>query len=131
MIHLLKLFVFILGLTLFVTSCGGTGGETPDATVAPATITLITTPNPPEVGDVELLFAVVDDKGQPVSGADFDVIADHTDMSGMTMHGKAADQGGGNYAISTNFSMAGNWKLSVQVRTDSLDFKQDIDLVIK
>lgn len=55
---------------------------------------------------------------------------DGTNMSGMTMHGKATDPGSGNYAIRTNFSMAGRWKLTVEVRKELLDLKQDIDLVI-
>jgi hypothetical protein len=124
------LLVFALGI-LLLSACGGAATQTPAATVAPATISLSTNPNPPIVGDIELLFSVVDDQGQPVSGADFDVIADHTDMSGMTMHGKATDQGNGNYAIMTNFSMTGNWTLTVQVRKEALNFKQDIDLEIK
>jgi hypothetical protein len=82
------------------------------------------------VGDVELIFTVVDEKDQPVIGADFDVIADHIEMNGMTMHGKATDQGYGSYAIQTNFIMAGKWRLTVQVRKETLDFKQDIDLDI-
>ena len=123
--------VLAVGISLFLTACGGAATQAPAATAAPATIKLNTNPNPPIAGDVELLFTVVDDKGQPVSGADFDVIADHTDMSGMTMHGKATDQGNGNYAIKTNFSMAGNWILTIQVRKELLDFKQDIDLEIQ
>jgi hypothetical protein len=123
--------VLVVGMSIFLAACGGTTTQTPTATAAPATITLNTNPNPPTAGDVELLFTVVDDQGQPVSGADFDVIADHTDMSGMTMHGKATDQGNGNYAIMTNFSMTGNWMLTVQVRKEALDFKQDINLEIK
>lgn len=127
----LLFIVLVVGMSIFLAACGGTATQTPSETAAPATITLNTNPNPPKAGDVELLFTVVDDKGQPVSGADFDVIADHTDMSGMTMHGKATDQGNGNYAITTNFSMVGNWMLTVQVRKEALDFKQDINLEIK
>lgn len=123
--------VLVVGLSIFLAACGGAATQTPTATPAPATITLNTNPNPPAVGDVELVFMVVDDQGQPVSGADFDVIADHTDMSGMIMHGKATDQGNGKYAILTNFSMAGKWMLTVQVRKEALDLKQDINLEIK
>jgi YtkA-like len=125
------LIVLAAGMSIFLAACGGAETQTPAGTAAPAKITVNTNPNPPMAGDVELLFTIVDDQGQPVSGADFDVIADHTDMSGMTMHGKATDQGNGNYAIMTNFSMTGNWMLTVQVRKDALDFKQDIDLEIK
>jgi hypothetical protein len=126
-----QLLILAVGLSLFLIACGGAATQGPIATAAPVTIALNTDPNPPVMGEVELLFTVVDDKGQPVNSADFDVIADHTDMSGMTMHGKASDQGNGNYAITTNFSMSGNWKLTVQVRKDGLDYKQDLDLVIE
>ena len=126
-----QILILVVGFSLFLVGCSGATTQAPPATTAPVTITLNTDPTPAVVGDVELLFNVVDDKGQAVSGADFDVFADHTDMSGMTMHGKASDQGNGNYAIKTNFSMSGKWKLTVQVRKASLDFKQDIDLVIK
>jgi hypothetical protein len=129
--RLILIMIATVGITIFLTACGGTATQAPAATVPPAKITLNTNLNPPMAGDVKLVFNVVDEKGQPVSGADFDVIADHTDMSGMTMHGKATDQGNGNYAIVTNFSMAGKWKLTVQVRKERLDFKQDIDLEIK
>ncbi len=127
----LFLHVLAVGMSIFLAACGSAATQSPTATAAPATITLNTNPNPPTAGEVELVFSVVDDKGQPVSGADFDVIADHTDMNGMTMHGKATDQGNGNYAIVTNFSMAGNWKLTIQVRKEALNFRQDIDLEIK
>ena len=129
--RLVYFIVIAVSLSLVLAACGGADTPTPAATTAPVTITLNTNPNPAMMGDVELQFTVVDDQGQPVSGADFDVIADHTEMNGMTMHGKATDQGDGRYAISTNFSMAGKWRLTVQVRKDALDYKQDIALQIQ
>jgi hypothetical protein len=60
-----------------------------------------------------------------------DVSADHTDMTGMGMNGAATDQGGGKYSINANFSMMGNWKLTVYVRKDGLDYKEDIDYKIQ
>lgn len=123
--------ILLLLVSVMLAACGSTA--TPLATEASAlvTISLQTTPEPPAVGEVSLIFHVLDESGQPVSEADFDVIADHTDMSGMTMHGKASDQGDGFYAITTNFSMPGNWKLTVQVRKGELDFKQDIDILVE
>jgi len=47
------------------------------------------------------------------------------------MHGKATEQGDGVYAITANFSMDGNWKLTVQVKKDNLDYQMDIPMVIK
>lgn len=126
-----RLIFLVGGMSLILAACSGSVAQTPTATAARAQITLSTNPNPPRMGDVELKFTVVDAQGQPVSGADFDVIADHIEMSGMAMHGKAADQGNGSYAIMTNFSMTGKWRLTLQVRKEGLDFKQDIDLEIE
>ena len=123
--------LLIAGLSILLVACGSSQPAQTVPTAAPVTITLVTYPTPPVMGDVTIQFAVVDANGQPVTGADFDVIADHIDMSGMTMHGKATEQSDGVYAITANFSMSGNWKLTVQVKKDGLDFKQDIALKIE
>ena len=120
-----------LGLAILLAACDTGKSVESTPTAAPVTITITTSPTAPTVGDITIQFTVVDDKGQPVTGADFDVIADHTDMSGMTMHGKATEQSNGVYAITANFSMSGNWKLTVQVKKNALDYKQDILLNIK
>lgn len=127
----LLFFLLLAGLSILLVGCGGSKPTETVPVQASVTITLTTNPVPPVSGNVELRFSVVDDQGQPVTGADFDVIADHTDMSGMTMHGKATEQEGGVYAIMTNFDMAGNWKLTVQVKKDDLNYKQDIELKIE
>jgi hypothetical protein len=94
-------------------------------------IAVSTNPNPPMMGDLELVFTITDAEGNPIEGAAVDVSADHTDMTGMGMSGAAADQGGGRYAIKANFSMSGNWLLTVYVRKDGLDYKEDIGLKIQ
>ncbi len=125
-----KSLILLVGLALFLAACGG--GATPQATPVPeAQITLTTHPNPPAVGDIELVFDVADREGQPVTGANVDVIADHTDMGGMTMHGVATEQGNGRYAITAGFSMAGKWVVTVQVKNAALDYRTDLELQIK
>ncbi|HEX2995898.1 MAG TPA: FixH family protein [Anaerolineales bacterium] len=94
-------------------------------------IVLTTNPSLPKSGSMEVIFKVTDSSGQPVTGADFDVIADHTDIRGMTMHGKASEQTAGQYAINADFSMAGKWKLPGQVQKADLNWKQEINLDIK
>ena len=49
----------------------------------------------------------------------------------MGISGPATDQGEGKYAINANLNMSGNWKMTVYVRKDSLDYKEDIDLTIQ
>lgn len=121
----------LLLITLVLTACTGSGTPTSPPSPASVTVNLVTNPDPAKVGDVELRFTVTDAEGQPVTNADFDVFADHTDMRGMTMHGKATEQGNGQYSITADFSMAGNWKLSIAVKKEGLDHKQDIELKIQ
>ena len=129
MIRNFLLLYLLFALTL--TACSAAVTPEATATTPGAKITLQTNPDPVNVGDVELIFMVVNAQDEPVTGADFDVIADHVDMSGMTMHGTATDQGGGRYSITTNFSMEGNWKLTVQVKNDNLNQKEDIMLRVQ
>jgi hypothetical protein len=122
----------IILVALLLAGCAGSSTqEAQSTTTGQATINLVTNPDPAKVGDVQLRFTVNDSQGRPVTAADFDVFADHTDMRGMTMHGKATDQGDGLYSITANFSMTGNWKLSVEVKTDHLEHKQDFELKVQ
>lgn len=123
--------VLLLFMISLLAACAGTSPQDSPSVAAPVNISLATNPNPAKVGDLELRFTVTDEKGQPLTGADFDVFADHTDMAGMTMHGKATEQGNGVYSVTANFSMAGNWKLSVGVKKADLDYKQDIELKVQ
>ena len=123
------LFALSIGLTLLLTACSGVGSVAPAQTTVAVTMNVL--PDPPVVGDVLLYFNVVDDQGQPVTGAEVNVMADHTDMSGMTMQGTATDQGKGIYAITTNFSMTGQWKITVQVKTSAIDHSEDFNVEIR
>jgi hypothetical protein len=125
------LIVIAVSLSLLLVACGGADSSTPAATTAPVTITLSTNPNPAMMGDVTLTLVIIDENGSPIEGARVDVSVDHTDMTGMGMSGPAIEQGDGKYAINANFSMSGNWKMTVYVRKDSLDYKEDIDLKIQ
>jgi hypothetical protein len=121
-----RIFIsIILLMSVLLAACGG--AATPAATSGkPVNITVETNPNPPVMGDIELVLSVTDAKGNPIEGATVDVSADHTDMTGMDMSGAATEQGNGKYAIKANFSMSGNWKLKVYVRKDGLDYSEEI-----
>jgi hypothetical protein len=88
-------------------------------------------PTPAAVGDIELVFTLIDGNGNPIEGATVDVFADHIDMTGMDMSGTATEQGNGKYAIRANFSMTGNWKLTISIRKGSLNYQEDIDFKIQ
>ena len=119
-------------LSILLAACGGGAGTPADTTLSkPVNISVSTNPSPAMMGDIELAFTITDADGNPIEGATVDVSADHTDMTGMTMSGAATDQGGGKYAINANFSMSGNWKLTVYVRKDGLDYKEDIEFKVQ
>jgi hypothetical protein len=128
----LKNFVFV-GMLLFALAACSVIEDTRvnEQADTPVTIAISTIPNPPLVGNVELNFTFTEQDGQPVSGALVNVIADHTDMRGMMIAGQAIEQENGRYAMTTNFSMKGNWKISVQIQNEALNYMEEITLVVK
>lgn len=113
----MKKYIVLASLVLAVAfalgGCGGTSATPPPASNQP--ITLTTNPNPPKSGDVEVILQVKDKDGKSLDGASALVIADHTEMKGMSLQGKASAQGNGRYAVVANFPMSGKWRLTVQV----------------
>ena len=118
-------------LSLVLAACGGAGAPTPTPVSPGAQISLTTNPSPLTSGEVELVVMVNDANGQPIPDAEVYVFADHTDMKGMNMNGKATAQGNGRYAITADFSMSGQWKVTVQVRKTPLNVTQDFNLEFK
>lgn len=127
------LFVSLLVvLSVLLAACGGEVTPPAEISAKPVNINVGSNPSPAGVGDAELIFALTDASGSPIEGARVDVSADHTDMTGMGMSGAATDQGAGRYSINANFSMTGNWKLTVYVRNDAgLDYKEDIEFKVQ
>lgn len=121
------LFMALLALTL--AACAPT--VTP-AAADPVKIDLVASPNPPALGDVELIITLADPSGQPVDTAQVDLLASHTGMAGMDMQGQATGQGNGRYTLTANFGMSGDWKVTVEVRgVTSQTIRKDFDLLVK
>jgi len=124
-------FTLFIGLSIILVACSGAGTPTPIPAASGAQISLTTNPNPAKSGSVELMVQVADAGGQPITDAEVFVFADHTTMGGMSMQGRATAQGGGRYATTADFSMAGTWKVSVQVRKSPLNITQEFELDLK
>ena len=122
--------VFVL-LSVLLTACGGAAAPTEAPSAKSVNIVLSTNPNPAVVGDVEIVFTITDANGNPIEGAKVDVSADHPAMAGMGMSGGAVEQSGGVYSIKANFSDSGDWKLTVYVRKDGLDYSEKIDFPVQ
>lgn len=118
-------------LSVLATACGSAGAPADTVSSNPVNINAETSPAPAVMGDIEVILTITDASGSPIEGAQVDVSADHTDMTGMTMGGAAMEQDAGRYAINANFSMSGNWLLTVYVRKGDLDYKEDIQLTVQ
>ena len=119
-------------LALGLTACGTAATPCEEVSDKPVNIKANYNPTPAVTGDIELIFSVTDANCNPINGATVEVSADHTDMTGMNMSGAATDQGSGTYSIKANFSMSGNWKLTVYVHNNQgLDYKEDIDFKVE
>jgi hypothetical protein len=120
----------LAGLT-FLTACGGAAAPSPTPAQAGPKISLTTNPDPPKSGDVELVVMVNDPNGQPIPDADVFIFADHTEMKGMSMNGRATAQGGGRYATTASFAHSGKWKVTVQVKKAPLDVVEEFHLELQ
>lgn len=116
----LLLFLFFAG-ALAVSACSSSQA-TPTSTLA--SIKLTTNPNPPASGKIELIATITDANGQPLDEAEVFVFSSHTEMTSMAMNGKAIAKGAGKYALQTNFSMNGRWKITVQVKKPPLNITE-------
>jgi hypothetical protein len=126
--------MFFISMFVLLAACGSSAqpaAPVESGSSSQVNIQVESNPSPAMMGDMELILTITDGDGNPIEGASVDVSADHTDMTGMGMSGLATEQGGGRYSINANFSMSGNWKLTVYVRKEGLDYKEDIEFKIQ
>jgi hypothetical protein len=120
----------LIALSVLLAACGSPAAVV-ESRETPVQITVETEPSPASMGHLAVILTITDPNGKPIEGASVDVSADHTDMTGMTMGGSAAEQSAGRYAITADFSMSGNWLLTVYVRKGQIEYKEDIPLVLQ
>lgn len=116
---------------LFLAACGGQTSD-PEQDTNGVRVSLATNPESPRTGQIELVATVTDAHGRPVDDADVFMIADHTEMRGMTMTGTATAQGDGRYAITADFVHPGTWRVTIQVNQDGTNVAlEDFDLTLR
>ncbi len=87
------------------------------AASGPLQVTVTTNPDPAAAaGETELAVEVKDSAGKPLNGVKVLVTADMAVHSMGAMQGEATDQGNGRYATKIPFGMAGDWKVTIEVR---------------
>lgn len=121
----------IVVMSVLLAACGSAATPVASTSSTLVNIKVETNPNPAATGDAEIVLNVTDADGNPIEGATVDLSAQHTGHGGMEMSGVATEQGGGKYAITANFSMSGTWKLTVYVRKEGLDYKEEIEIPVQ
>lgn len=121
----------IVVMSVLLAACGSAATPAPSTSSTLVNIEVETNPNPIATGDVELILNITDGDGNPIEGATVDVSAEHTGHGGMAMEGVATEQSSGKYAITANLSMSGTWKLTVYVRKEGLDYKEEIEIPVE
>jgi len=121
----------LLIFTVLLVGCSNTTVQPRGSTSKSVEITMSTNPPTPTVGVNELVINLRNEKNQPITGAEVNISADHSEMSGMTMNGVANEQENGNYAITADFSMSGMWRITIVVQKEGIEYKKDLDLKIQ
>lgn len=126
-------FYLIFALSLLTgLSLIACNGQATDSQTDSLGILLATEPDPPQSGLVDLTISVTDAHGQPIDNADLFIIADHTEMRGMTITETAAAQGDGRYQVTVDFVHGGNWRVTVQVNQDGTNLAlENFDLTLR
>ena len=121
----------IVAISVLLAACGSAATPAASTSSTSVNIKVETNPNPAATGDAEIILNITDGNGDPIEGATVDVSAEHTGHGGMAMNGVATEQDGGKYAINANFNMSGTWKLTVYVRKEGLDYKEEIEIPVQ
>lgn len=128
-----KLLAFLITMLIMMilAACSGKPTSSTQEVNKLVNIQVDSDPNPPSLGDVEFVITILDAQGNLIEGATIDISVEHIDMTGMEMNGVASQQSPGKYAITANFSMTGNWVMTVTVRKDGLEYQEDFSLKVQ
>jgi hypothetical protein len=88
-------------------------------------------PDPPVVGQAILVLRLTDGSGNPMSGASVDFKADMTHAGMTPVFGDVTEQGGGLYRTMFEWTMAGDWILSVSgTLQDGRTFRRELQVSV-
>jgi hypothetical protein len=125
--------LMLLTLVLVAAGCRNSAQENINTTSSgDYTISLEVEPDPPAVGMATLVVEVTDANGQPVANAERVAVRGDMNHAGMVpVFGVAEEAANGIYRVPFEWTMGGEWILSVTVEMpDGEEFKQDIELAV-
>jgi hypothetical protein len=95
------------------------------------TIELTVDPSPATIGEATLYFELRDAQGQPIEGASLSAKGDMSHAGMMPVLGDSEEIGDGNYSVPFEWTMAGDWILTVSGELpDSQSFSRTFELTV-
>lgn len=76
-------------------------------------------PSPASVGESELLVSLAEEAGEPISGAALSARGDMTHAGMTPVFGEAVESEPGRYRIPFEWTMAGDWIVTIQAKLPS------------
>lgn len=129
-------FTFVLALVaLTVVSCreSAQATPTPDANAASIQINVAYDPDPPTPGDGTIVVTVTQGDGTPYTDAQMVAVRGDMTHAGMRPeNGSAEDGENGVYRVPFNWSMGGDWILTVTVTlADGAEISEEFEVSIE
>lgn len=100
-----------MAAVLLLAACSRRGAAGPTGAVQVDLVEV--RPEPAQVGQATLVLRLTDAAGAPVEGAKVEVKGDMTHPGMVPVLGEARDLGGGLYEVPFEWTMAGDWVLTV------------------
>jgi nitrogen fixation protein FixH len=95
-------------------------------------VTLVVEPAPPAVGDARVVVQLADASGKPIDGAAVNVRGDMSHAGMQPVLATAAEETGGAYAADFEWTMAGDWIVTVTaVLPDGRTATRQFDLTVQ
>ncbi len=113
-IHHLVLSVTLLALLFLASACGRMQAARPEASAAGYTLSLAAQPDPPMMGQSQLLVTLSDPTGKPVDGAQVHVEGNMTHAGMVPVVADAKGSQHGRYPVPFNWTMDGDWIVTVK-----------------
>ena len=109
---------------LALAGCRGDADAAPEVKVAHEIA-----PSPPAVGPATVLLTLAGEGGRPVAGAAVEVEGNMSHPGMVPVFANAAEVEPGRYRAETEFTMAGDWVLSVSARLpDGRTVRREVDV---
>ncbi|MFW5691748.1 MAG: FixH family protein [Chloroflexota bacterium] len=98
---------------LVIAACGGRESQQTPEVTADIQIDMAIEPNPPAVGEAELIITLTDTDGDPVTGATVEVRGDMNHAGMIPVLREVEDGEAGVYTVPFEWTMGGDWILTV------------------